>query len=57
MENADDEKIPRSFIFQRGDIGKKTKLLLKNLKTVMNPYTASNLKVLLKLLNNIKKGN
>jgi hypothetical protein len=39
------QKIPRSFIFEKGEVGESIKTLVKDLRWVMSPHTAVNLKV------------
>lgn len=41
--------VPHSFVFHRGHIGKNIQQLIQDVRRVMEPYTATNLKV--KLLN------
>lgn len=43
MEGA--QKTPRSFIFEKGEVGETIKTLVKDLRWVMSPHTAVNLKV------------
>ena len=40
-----DDSVPRSFVFHRGDIGKILMQLITDMRHVMEPYTATNLKV------------
>ena len=40
-----DDSIPRSFVFHRGDVGKLMMQLITDMRHVMEPYTATNLKV------------
>jgi len=40
-----DSSIPRSFVFQRGDVGTTLSQLVADMKHVMAPYTAAKLKV------------
>ena len=41
----EDASVPRSFVMHRGEIGKAVLQLETDLKRVMEPYTALNLKV------------
>jgi|SaaInlStandDraft_6_1057023.scaffolds.fasta_scaffold26603_2 ribosome biogenesis protein SSF1/2 len=41
----DAEKIPRSFVIKKGSVGKTVVSLIKDLRTVMEPLTARNLRV------------
>lgn len=47
-ELKDNDSTPRSFIFHRGVVGKTLLDLIQDLRQVMQPYTATNLKVILK---------
>ena len=42
---ATEQNVPRSFVMHRGDVGKSVLQLETDLKRVMEPYTALNLKV------------
>nr|XP_006817726.1 PREDICTED: suppressor of SWI4 1 homolog [Saccoglossus kowalevskii] len=44
-ENSDLTKAPHSFVFHRGLVGRNIKQLVVDMRRVMEPYTASNLKV------------
>lgn len=39
------KKAPHSFVFNRGHVGKNVKILMKDMRHVMEPYTASKLQV------------
>ncbi|XP_002163125.3 suppressor of SWI4 1 homolog isoform X1 [Hydra vulgaris] len=40
-----DNSIPRSFVFNRGEVGVTLQKLIKDIRRLMEPYTATNLKV------------
>ena len=44
-QDANDLSVPRSFVMHRGEIGKTVLQLETDLRRVMEPYTAMNLKV------------
>jgi len=43
-------RAPHSFVFNRGHVGKNVKQLITDMRTVMEPYTASKLKVQVNVL-------
>ena len=47
-----DNSIPRSFVFNRGEVGVTLQKLIKDVRRLMEPYTATKLKVLFKMLSN-----
>ena len=47
-QRGEDEELknaPHSFVIQRGKVGKNVTTLMNNMRKVMAPYTAENLKV------------
>jgi len=44
-EEGEFSKAPHSFVFHRGHVGKTVKELVKDMRQIMEPYTASRLKV------------
>ncbi|KAK6170878.1 hypothetical protein SNE40_019168 [Patella caerulea] len=45
LQEEEYTKTPHSMVFHRGDVGKVMEELVRNLRSVMEPYTASNLEV------------
>ncbi len=44
--NPDAPKIPKSFVFKSGDVGKTVEALVRDMRRVMEPHTAIRLKVI-----------
>lgn len=49
-QEEDYKKSPHSFVFHRGHIGKNVLQLIKDMRQVMEPYTASKLQVQTKII-------
>ena len=45
VEEREGKKIPKSFVMERGDVGRAVSKLVLDMRRVMEPHTASKLKV------------